>query len=145
MHPLFSDLVLAAAVTGSFAVASVILPLYLKNKRSTRKLSAEEFIENFMKRQSEEIAYKDTLLNARDITIHELELSVKKWSQKSYKYETMVRELKAILKRLRAENIAEKKQNSAMKAELNRLKETYESIYAKKFVEAVNAGRLNKD
>jgi hypothetical protein len=144
MNPLITDNVIAATVTGCLALVSIILPIYLR-KRVTKKISAEEFIEKFMKRQAEEIAHKDMLLAARDLTIIELEKSVKRWSQRSYKYEVMVRELKVLLKRLRAENALEKKQNNAMRLELKKLKDTYESIYAKKFVEAVKADKLRQD
>lgn len=142
MSPLFSDIVVAATITALLGFASVVVPLYLKNKRSLRKISAEEYIDNFMKRQMEEIAYKDTLLTARDITIKELEKKVDRWSKKAYKYETMVKELKHLLKQLRAENTAEKKQNNAMRIELLNLKSNYETMYNKKFVQAVKDGKL---
>lgn len=134
---LISDFVVAAGVTGSFAFASVVIPIYLRNRRSMRKVSAEEFIENFMKRQSEEIAHKDELLRDRETTIRNLELAVKKWTQKAYKYESIIKELKGLLKELRQENKLERQQNEKMKKELTGLKETYEQIYAKKFVDAV--------
>lgn len=139
-----SDFTVAAAITGSFALASVVVPIYIRNKRSMRKVSAEEFIESFMKRQELEIARKDTLLAEHERTIRSLELAVKKWSQKTYKYESMIKELRALVKELKDENRKEKKQNETMKAQLQSLKDTYEVMYAKKFVKAVKDGKFDE-
>lgn len=135
--------VLASFIAGSFAMASIFLTWFLKNRRSIRKVSAEEFIENFMKRQAEEIAQKDQLLANRDENIRNLEIAVRKWTQKTYRYETMIKELKSIIKKLKEENRTEKKQHTilktkheTMKQQLKSLKGVNEKMYAENFVKA---------
>lgn len=131
MRPLFSDIVVAAFITGSLALASVILPIYLKNRRSMRKVSAEEFIENFMKRQEQEIAHKNQLILEMEGTLKKHENTIRDLEKTVYKKDTVVRQLKALAKELRVELKNTKAHSTRLKLQLEQMKEDYKNMTGK--------------
>lgn len=133
---LITDNVVVAVITSSLAFMSVVFPLYWRNRRALTKraIPAEEVITTFIR---EEIAKRDALLEERDKTIESLERTLKRWTQKSYKQEAIIRELRRLIKELREENRIEKEQNNQMKEQLSTLRESLEKVYAKRFVQAI--------
>ena len=128
MHPIFSDLVVAAFITGSLAFASVIVPLYLKNKRSMRKVSAEEFIESFMKRQEQEIVRKNILIEEMEITLRKQETTIRQLETSVYKKDVIIKQLKALAKELKAEIKTAKQQSEKWRVQLDQMKQDYKDI-----------------
>jgi hypothetical protein len=82
--------VIAAFVAGSFVLASTAIPFYFKNRRSMRKVSAEEFIENFMKRQEQEIAQKNDLIKEMEGTCRKNEDTIKNLEVSMYKKDAII-------------------------------------------------------
>lgn len=122
---LISDIVIAAAVTGSLALASVVAPIYLRNRRSMRKISAEEFIENFIKRQEEEIVNKNVLIRDLEKTLRKQATMIKRLEGNVLKKTKLITELKVLNKELQEEVKIAKEQAAKWQIQLTQLKEDY--------------------
>lgn len=123
-----NDAAIASFIAGSFTLASIGLTWYLKNRRSMRKVSAEEFIENFMKRQEQEIERKNMTIREMETTLKKQEVMIRHLEDSSYKKDTVIRQLKDLTKELRAEIKSAKKQATKWKTQLEQMKKDYKEI-----------------
>jgi septal ring factor EnvC (AmiA/AmiB activator) len=124
--------VVTAFVAGSFVLASTAIPFYFKNRRSMRKVSAEEFIEGFMKRQEQEIAQKNELIKEMEQTCRKHESTIKDLEVSMYKKDAVINQLKALTKELRNEIKKAKEHSSKLKVQLEQMKDDYKSMTGKK-------------
>lgn len=127
---LITDVVVASVVTGSLGLATVITPLYIKNRRALKKegLPAEDFIERFMKRQEQEIAHKDLLIQDMEKTAKHQEQLIKTLENSVFKKDTIIKQLKGLVKELRYEIQKAKRQTANSKVQLDKMKKEYEDI-----------------
>lgn len=127
---LITDVVVASIVTGSLGLATVITPLYIKNRRALKKegLPAEDFIERFMKRQEQEIEHKNILIQEMERTVKHQEETIRKLETTVYKKDALIRDLKRLLKELRLEIQKVKRQTVNSKLQLDKMKKEYKDI-----------------
>jgi septal ring factor EnvC (AmiA/AmiB activator) len=124
--------VIAAFVAGSFVLASTAIPFYFKNRRSMRKVSAEEFIENFMKRQEQEIAQKNDLIKEMEGTCRKHEDTIKNLEVSMYKKDAIINQLKSLAKELRSEIKKAKEHSDKLRVQLEQMKNDYKTMTGKK-------------
>jgi chromosome segregation ATPase len=114
---LISDASLAAFIAGCFTLASIGLTYYFRNRRSIRKVSAEEYIETFMQR---EIDKKVAIITAMEETLKNYEKKIKQLEIQDYRKETIIRDLRSLTKELRAELAAVKRQANRWRNQLDK-------------------------
>lgn len=127
---LVTDIVVASFVTGSLALASVVTPLYIKNRRALKRgtLPAEEFIERFMKRQEQEIEHKNILIAEMERNLRHQEDMIKKLETSVYQKDAVIKELKSLVRELRAEIKKVKLQTTRSKKQLENMRKEYKEI-----------------
>lgn len=131
MNPTFDSTVIAAFVAGSFVLASTAIPFYFKNRRSMRKVSAEEFIEGFMKRQEQEISQLKEEIKGMELTCKKHEETIRNLEASVYKKDVVIAQLKALAKELRSEIKRAKDHSDKLKIQLEQMKHDYKSMTGK--------------
>lgn len=129
---MFDSTVVAAFVAGSFVLASTAIPFYFKNRRSMRKVSAEEFIEGFMKRQEQEISQKNELIREMEGTCRKHDETIKHLEASMYKKDAVINQLKSLAKELRSEVKKAKQHSDKLRVQLEQMKEDYNTMTGKK-------------
>lgn len=112
----FSDYSLASFITGIFAVISILLAYLLKNKRTMKKVTAEEYIENFMRR---ELEHKNEIIKQMETTVQNYDMKIKDMERKDFQKTVVIKELKLLNKELKTELLAVKRQAKRWKTELD--------------------------
>lgn len=124
--------VIAAFVAGSFVLASTAIPFYFKNRRSMRKVSAEEFIEGFMKRQEQEISQKNELIKEMEQTCKKHEATIKHLEVSMFKKDSVINQLKSLAKELRSEIKKAKDHSDKLRTQLEQMKDDYKTMTGKR-------------
>lgn len=129
---MFDSTIIAAFVAGSFVLASTAIPFYFKNRRSMRKVSAEEFIEGFMKRQEQEISQKNEIIREMEHTCKKHEETIKHLEASMYKKDAVINQLKALAKELRSEIKKAKEHTNELRVQLEQMKDDYKNMTGKR-------------
>lgn len=124
--------VIAAFVAGSFVLASTAIPFYFKNRRSMRKVSAEEFIEGFMKRQEQEISQKNEMIREMEATCKKHEDTIKNLEVSMFKKDAVINQLKSLARELRGEIKRAKEHSNKLKTQLEQMKDDYKTMTGKR-------------
>lgn len=117
---LVTDNVIAAVVVTSGSVIAVLIPTYLKNKRSIRRVSAEQYIEEFMKRELES---KNIIIAAMEETIKSYQSKLQLLEVSNFKKDAIIKDLRALTRELKAELAAAKRQAKRWQEQINKFHE----------------------
>lgn len=114
---LITDNVVSAFIVASGGiVTAVLVPFYVKNKRTMKKVTAEEYIENFMRR---ELEHKEEIIKQMETTVQNYNMKIKDMERKDFQKSVTIKELKLLNKELKTELLAVKRQAKRWKAELD--------------------------